>query len=632
MEGLGGRGAAVVCVAMVLVLLAAGSVQGQTASYLDFSDLTRELRSLVNGSDLATMTSLGTSHEGRDVWMIEIGRRSGTPLDERPGVLVVGNLEGDHVVGSALALETVRYLLTDEAADNGGDTPLGAVLRGQVVYVVPRLNPDGAEAMFGSVLQARRRNGRTFDDDNDGRIDEDPAEDLNGDGLITAMRVPDPSGDFLVDSDDPRLMRRADPAEGESGQYTLYWEGRDSDGDGYFNEDGAGGVDLNRNFQHVYPYWERDAGPHMVSEPEARALMDFVISHRNIGAILTFGHSDNLVTAPDSRGALADASTLDLSNFADAPNADVFAEGVFGNPRQQGGPRLRGAQPGRDNDPGSGRRPAETVGRADLEYFEAVSEAYEEITGITKVGINREAEGAFFQFGYFQFGVPSFSTQGWGLPEPVAEDDEDDEDDEGDEGEEGNAEEEASPRRGGGGGESSTDATVLAAMDGAGIPAFVDWTPFNHPDLGDIEIGGFQPYTVTNPPAENLPDLGLAHAKFLVRLAGMLPRMSIVETEVTNHGDGLFTITAEVANTGYFPTSLQHGVVSRSVQPTIVQIQVEPEAILTGNPKTNPIRQLDGSGARERFTWVIRGRQGDQVDIRVRAQKGGTDTATVTLR
>ena len=105
----------------------------------------------------------------------------------------------------------------------------------------------------------------------------------------------------MLSPEDDRLMKVADAAKGESGAYTLYWEGRDSDGDGFINEDGLGGVDLDRSFQHAYPYWERDAGPHMVSEPEARALMDFVVANRNIGAILTFGHSDNLVTPPDPR-------------------------------------------------------------------------------------------------------------------------------------------------------------------------------------------------------------------------------------------------------------------------------------------------------------------------------------------
>ncbi len=343
---------------MLALVAPGGALRGQATSYLDFDGLTRELRSLVDGSNLATMRSLGTSREGREIWLVEIRNPSGTPVDTRPGLLIVGNLEGDHLVGSALALETIRYLIDQ----NGGEANLDE----QVVYVVPRLNPDGAEAMFAAVHHARRGNARPYDDDNDGRIDEDPPEDLNGDGFITVMRVPDPSGDYIIHPDDARLMKRADAGEGESGAYTLYREGRDSDGDGFLNEDGAGGVDLNRNFQHAYPYYERDAGPHMVSESEARALMDFVVAQRNIGAILTFGHSDNLVTAPNASGGLAGPKILDLPAFADASNADVFDKGVFrtqgrgfgGGGFGGGGggqPRLRGAQ--RDG----GRRPPSTA-------------------------------------------------------------------------------------------------------------------------------------------------------------------------------------------------------------------------------------------------------------------------------
>jgi murein tripeptide amidase MpaA len=628
-HGVGRRAATGVLGALLALLGAGDGVRAQSADYLNHNALTRELRALADGSDLARIRSIGQSHEGRDIWVVEIADRDGAPVESRPALLVVGNLEGNHLVGSALALETVRYLLDGEGEE------VAAVLANQVVYVVPRLNPDGAEAMFAGVRWDRTRNARPFDDDNDGRTDEDPPEDLNGDGMITVMRVRDPFGDFMVHPDDARLMKRADATEGESGEFTVYIEGRDSDGDGFLNEDGPGGVDLNRNFQHEYPYWQRDAGPYMVSEPESRALMDFVIANRNIAAVLTFGHTDNLVTPPNARGELAGAAVLDLGAFAMESNADVFDTGVFrsgGGGRGfgggfffgGGGPRLRGAQPGRDNDPSSGRRPSTTVHRADLPYFEAVSEAYKEITGISKVGVNRQAEGAFFQYGYYQFGVPSFSTQGWGVPEPPAE-------------AEGEGEEEARPTRGsrpmaGAGNGSSLDATLLSAMDAAGIQAFVDWTPFQHPDLGEVEIGGFMPYATTNPPADRLAELGRAHGEFAVRLAGMLPRVEIVTTEVTAHGGGIFTVTAEIQNTGYFPTSLQHGQVARAVDPTMVQIQVDPEDVLTGDDKSFTVSQLDGSGAREKVSWVIRGREGSSVEIRVRSQKGGSDTATVTLR
>lgn len=147
-----------------------------------------------------------------------------------------------------------------------------------------------------------------------------------------------------------------------------------------------------------------------------------------------------------------------------------------------------------------------------------------------------------------------------------------------------------------------------------------------------MEIGGFLPYATTNPPAEDLPELGRKHGEFVAKLADMLPRVRIADTEVTNHGGGVFTVSVEVVNEGFLPTSLQHGVVSRAVQATTVQIQVPPEAVLTGDPKTARIQKLDGSGTRERFTWVVQAREGSSVEIRVRAQKAGSDTITITLR
>jgi hypothetical protein len=637
------------------VLLMPGSGQSQTTSYLDFDGLTRELRTLANSSNLASLESLGTTLGGREIWLVTVGDADGPPLDQRPGILVVGNLEGDHVVGSHLALEAIRHLL-----GNTGDEGIQAALAGNVFYFVPRLNPDGAEAMFARVKWDRKTNDRPFDDDNDGLTDEDGPEDLNGDGYVTVMRVPDPGGAYLVDPEEARLLKRADASKGERGAFKLYTEGTDQDGDGFFNEDGPGGVDLNRNFQHAYPHWQSDAGPHMVSEVETRALMDFTIAHRNIAAVLTFGETDNLVTPPDSRGGLGAAKVLDLPAFAEAANSDVLREGVFtaggggggrgggfgGGGRGGGGGYLRGAQPGRDNDPSSGVRPATTVASQDLVYYTAVSEAYKRITGIENVPLHRTPEGAFFQYGYFQFGVPSFSTPGWGIPAPDA----------GGEagarptGEEapsratpprpggGGAGGQAAPARGGGQagasrGSGGSDRALLGALEAAGVEAFLEWTPFRHPQLGEVEIGGFLPYVTQNPPAGQLPELGEKHGEFLVELAGMLPRVRIAETEVVAHGGGVFTVSVEVENTGFLPTSLRHGQTSRSVGPTFVQIQVDQDAILTGADKTADLGVLDGSGSRsEEITWVIRGREGSQVEIRLHSQKSGRDHKTVTLR
>ena len=611
-------------------LAAPGVGEGQSAAYLDYDAFTRELRTVVDGSSFATMESLGTTLGGRAVWMVTVGAPSGSPMDERPGVLVVGNLEGDHLVGSQLSLEAIRYLTSHAEAE-----AVSSALTDRVFYFFPRLNPDGAEAMFERVKRNRRTNGRPWDEDNDGRMDEDGPEDLNGDGYVTVMRVPDPAGRFMIDTADTRAMKRADPGKGETGTFTLYWEGTDNDGDGFINEDGPGGVDLNRNFQHAYPYWTGDAGPHMVSEVESRALMDFVLDHRNIAAILAFGESDNLVTPPDARGGLAAEQVPNLPSFADASLAEVFTKGIVptgggggrgrgggGGGRGVGSSYLRGAQVGRDNDPSSGVRPATTVATPDQVYFRAVSDAYKRVTGIETVPLHRTPEGAFFQYGYFQFGVPSFSTLGWGFPK-----------------EEGEGR--AQTRESGGAGASGSagrtqapreDATLLADLDAAGIDAVVEWTPFRHPELGDVEIGGFLPYVTQNPPADQLPALGVKQGEFLVELAGMLPRVRIAKTEVEALGGGLFKVEVEVENTGLFPTSLRHGQTSRSVGPTFLQIQVDDDDILSGAEKTASLGVLAGSGSRESVTWVIRGRAGSGVEIRLHSQKSGRDTATVTLR
>ena len=147
-----------------------------------------------------------------------------------------------------------------------------------------------------------------------------------------------------------------------------------------------------------------------------------------------------------------------------------------------------------------------------------------------------------------------------------------------------------------------------------------------------MEIGGFRPYASSNAPAKDLPELGRKHGEFLVKLASMLPRVRIAKTEVKAHGGGIFTVVAEVENTGFFPASLQHGVVSGSVKPTLVQIEVPSADIVTGSPKSVRIPNLNGSNSRQKITWVIRGKPDASVVINVLAQKGGTDSATVTLK
>jgi len=428
------RPVTVLPVLMVLGLVLAGGPAFAQAPprYHTYAEMTSALQALAGAhKTVARLESIGKTRGGRDIWAIEIANPAGVPPAKRPALLVAANFEADHLAGSEIALAVAEFLLKNYP----GNAEVKQRLDTTTIYIVPRVNPDGAEGYFAPVKTGRRTNATPRDDDNDGRIDEDGPEDLNNDGFITVMRVKAPDGEYMIDPEEPRLMKRADPKKGESGTYKLFWEGKDNDGDGFINEDPPGGTDINRNFAHDYSYYKPEAGVHMLSEAESRAMMEWIIAHRNVAAILTFGESDNLIVPPTGAGRLGPARELDLIRFADSSSAGArttgiiqtgsifgrggrFAMGEFSFEMLMGGGRLAGRQSqaapsGRMQMPD--RRPATTVNSADTEYFKSVSDKYIETTGIRQPLFVREPQGAFFQYGYFQFGVPSFSTPGFGL-------------------------------------------------------------------------------------------------------------------------------------------------------------------------------------------------------------------------
>jgi hypothetical protein len=169
-------------------------------------------------------------------------------------------------------------------------------------------------------------------------------------------------------------------------------------------------------------------------------------------------------------------------------------------------------------------------------------------------------------------------------------------------------------------------------MDTEKIDGFVPWTKMKHPDLGEVEVGGFKPYATTNPPAAKLAELGASHAKFALYLSSLFARVKVAKTEVINHGGGLFRVKAEIENAGFWPTALAQGQTARAVKPVMVQLGVDPATVLSGNAKTNFLPVLAGSGTRAKYEWLIRGKTGQVVDLVVQSEKGGSDTAKITLK
>ena len=548
--------------ALVIAAVPSAAQTGRYDEYLNYEDLTGALQALNRTHpDLSALESICTTDEGRQVWLMRIGSTRGGNPDIRPAMLVVANLEANHIIGSMAALYLADYLLSGyRSADEITD-----LLNSRTIYLVPRLNPDGAERFWTMSQIEFAYKPNPEDEDRDGASDEDPGDDINGDGLVTMMRVRDPEGTYMVDPDEPRLMKEADRTKGERGVYKVYPEGRDDDGDGEFNEDGPGGTHLNMNWPHQYRHYADHAGTNQVSEIETRALADFAFTHRNIAAALTFSPYDNLMSAPQT-GAEREAPVRIPADLDIPP--DVSMEEVMEYFRERSAPS--------------------TILPQDGPYFGYISERFVEMTGLRGSGAGGEA-GSWPQFAYYQLGLPSFTTPVWTLTETASTE-------AGDSGERSNQRARMANRsRQSAAGD---DSRWLAWFDESGIRGFVDWTPANHPTLGEVEVGGFIPNVRVNPPADQISELAAKHAEFAAWLAAQTAAVTVVDTGVETRGNGFYHINATIHNDNYLPTALNMGVRNRTAPPVVARLlPAEGLRVVSGNIQQQ-VTVVNGSGGR----------------------------------
>jgi len=210
----------------------------ETAAYLN--DVTEAFPKLTR------LHTIGRSYLGKDLLVLELTNRDTGPGLDKPGFWIDGCMHSSETAGGEISLHTIQTLVSGY----GHDPFITRILDENTFYIMPKLNPDGSD--FAITRPGDMRSVvRPFDDDGDGRLDEDPAEDLNGDGYITMMRIRDDNGPLRSSPQDPRLMipagRGMEPGEWE-GEWRVFPEGVDNDQDGRINEDGIGGIDINRNF------------------------------------------------------------------------------------------------------------------------------------------------------------------------------------------------------------------------------------------------------------------------------------------------------------------------------------------------------------------------------------------------
>ena len=588
-----------------------------------------------------------------------------------PAVFIAADMEGTVPVSGEAALYLARLII--QKPDLRAD---------RTWYILPCGNPDAASLFFAKPLRLDPRNARPHNDDMDDKIDEDGPEDLNGDGLITMMRVKDPEGEWLPVPGQPRLLKRADWSKGEKGIYKLYSEGIDNDGDGLYNEDGPGGVNVGTNFPHLFKFFAPDSGAWPGSEAETFALFKFFDAHREIGLTFVFGESNFCLNPPrGGRRAESDLNQIKVpERIASAFGVDPARTYTMAEIMEMIKPL---APPGMEITEsmvagflglGAVVNPLDD----DLKFYKDLSEKYKEFLKTAKLDAKRldpapDKDGSFELWSYYQLGLPSFALDFWTLPE--VKDEKKAEAITPDQLEKMTKDEflalgeekidaflktagapaqfkakqvidmvkggqldpkqmaemmKQMPKPPSEEGSDPKEKALLAWSDKElGGRGFVDWKPFKHPQLGDIEIGGAVPYADNTPPPAMIENLLKGQVPWVLEVAKKMPRVRIASTEIKSVGTGVYEIKVRVENAGALPYPTAMARRNQRILPVIVTIDGPGIKIVDGKKRTL-IPAIQGL-ATQTATWIVQSDKPVKIEVKAETQIAWRDARVIDL-
>ncbi len=473
------------------------------SKYLDYAELMAQVQAWAKQHPaLVRVSSLGKSAEGRDIPLVTLGR---DPDRLRPAVWIDGNMHASELCGSSVALAMAEDVIAVLSGGNeAGGKPLpphmAEAIRESLFYVVPRISPDGAEEVLkkGRYVRSSPVNDRTNKDHAWWE-----AGDIDGDGEMMYMRQQSPDGELVeLRGEDgkpldppvmvPRLPEDAGP------YYKLYPEGRIVNFDGrripdpYFLGDNLN--DFNRNFPYMWaPESEQaGAGHYPGSTPETRAVIEFATRNPHI------------------------VTWLNLHTFG----------GVLIRPL--------------------GDKPDSKMDQTDLAIFKQVETWLTEHTGYATVSgfheflyePDKPLRGDITEWAYHQRGALAYVIELWDLFKQL-----------GIERKKPFVDHYAQLDR--------KDFLAMAKLDREvnGGRMFKRWRKAKHPQLGDVEVGGFDPRVgIWNPPFERLGETCATQSAAFLRVAALVPRVAVEMVAREKVGGGHTRVEIRVANGGYLST------------------------------------------------------------------------------
>ena len=513
---------------------------------------------------LLDMYQVGHSYEGRPLYQVTLTNKATGKATEKPAAY----FEGGRHSGEVSAVESTIWLLKHLLEEYGKDPQITQIVDKNAIYFRPVNNPDGHN-LYMHTAQFNRSSVHPVDNDGDGLLDEDGTEDLDGDGYILQMRFKDPKGTYVIDPRDTtgRLMKRVEQGKGE---YTIESEGMDNDGDGKFNEDGIGGLDLHRNYVENWRpsqeatgrgWTQGGAGEYPLSEPETRTVVTFLLENPNIYIVNSMDTSVPMHLRPPST----------------APSSAMFPE--------------------------------------DLKWYTLFDDIGKSITGYERSGDvyqdynnGNPLFGHGPDFGYWYYGAIWYGDEIWNTGKATKDYNNDGVIDE-------------------------LDRLIMNDQEYGG-KMFFDWKPFQHPQLGEVEIGGWNSKFFTqNPPIDQLEKWIKNEALFNLEMIKHLPELQWNNVEVKKmkaykQDSTDYQIKVSYRNVGKLPAALRQADLVKIVRPDQVKISLaksffegeQPMAKILPEADTNA--QSTGSGKNTNETIRNAGY----------VQGGSVNSITITVR
>jgi hypothetical protein len=455
--------------------------------------------------------------------------------------------EGNRHSGEVTSTESVLWLMQHLLDNYGKDPQITKIVDTKTIYLRPINNPDGHN-LYMHTAQSNRSTVRPYDNDGDGLLDEDSPDDIDGDGIILQMRWVDTiNGNMIIDPRDPtgRNMIRVPAGQG---RYLTSAEGIDNDGDGRINEDGIGGLDLHRNYAENWRPMPRD-------EATGRGWTqggagEYPLSEIETRSVVTFLLSHPhvyIVNSMDTR----------VPMHLRPPSTSASEERMYPE---------------------------------DLEWYKHFDELGNSITGYGRAGDvymdygrGRPLFGHGPDFGYWYYGSIWYGDELWDGGRITKDYNGDGEID-------------------------ILDRFAWDDQENDGM-AFSDWTPARHPDLGDIEIGGWDPkFFSQNPPAKFLEPWAANQALFNLAMVKHLPELEwenidVKRTKSYRSDSTDYQITITFRNSGQLPTALKQADLVKIVREDMIVVDFDiprdgstifgiiPEEIAPGRRRTGALPQ-----------------------------------------